>query len=118
MPTRGIYNKTTKRQLAKDFELAADTLSRALGIMFRRRLGRPLVFIFPSSSSTSRTAIHSFFVFFPFLAVFLNERKKVVELAVVRPWTFLYEPKRPARYLIECGTELKRHISVGDEIEL
>lgn len=94
----------------------ADTmLKRAIGIMFRKKLTKPLVFPFSSEQIIS---IHSFFCI-PFDAVFLDKNKRVVELnGNVKPFSFI-TTKRKSHYLVEmpAGSIEKFKISLGDAVE-
>jgi len=102
----------------KDFELADTTLKRARGLMFRRKIERPLLFILPAESS-ELNSIHSFFVFFPFDAVFLNSKGVVVDIKEnIRPFTFKITPKKPAKYIIEMrvGEARRRTIKLGSRL--
>jgi len=69
-----------------------------LGLMFRTRKTRPLIFEF---SKNTRMPIHSFFVFFPFHAVWLDKNNKIIEQRKAKPFTFCVRPKKPFRRLIE-----------------
>ncbi len=73
-------------------------LERGFGLMFRTRKADNLLFFF---SKPSRVAITAWFVFFPFLAVWCDKGKKVVDLRLVRPFETSFLPKKDASYLIE-----------------
>jgi uncharacterized membrane protein (UPF0127 family) len=99
----------------KGFEPADTFGKRMLGIMFRRRLRRPMLFSFPKES-VNGSAIHSFFCFVDFDAVFLDSKRRVVDVKPrVKPFTPLISPKSPARFLIEApaGWAGKNKIRVG-----
>lgn len=84
------------------FEVADTFLKRARGLMFRRRIERPLIFIFPSTSRING-AIHAFFVFFHFDAIYLDEGKRVVDVREgIPPFWPLVVPAKPAKYLVEA----------------
>ena len=68
------------------------------GLMFRTRKTSPLLFEF---KKYVRMAIHSFFVFFPFKAIWLDENNKIIAQKIVKPFTFCVRPRRPFRKLIE-----------------
>jgi uncharacterized membrane protein (UPF0127 family) len=75
---------------------------RMRGLMFRRKFERPLLFAFPQESRVECT-IHAFFVFFPFDAIYLDGKKRVVDIhEAIKPFTPLVVPKRKAKYLIEA----------------
>ena len=72
---------------------------KILGLMFRsRRNAEALLFDFKKPTAM---AIHSFFVFFPFVAVWLNDKNEVIECQIVRPWIFHVKPKSEFTKLIE-----------------
>lgn len=63
---------------------------RIIGLMFsRRRNAKILLFNF---NKPTRKAIHSFFVFFPFVAVWLNKEGNIIDIKVVKPFTFYVCP--------------------------
>ena len=96
-----------KKVRLKRVEIADSVFSRATGLMFRRKINRPLIFTFPFPA---RHALHSFFVFFQFDAVFLDDCKKVVEVRErIAPFTPLVLPKTPVKYVVELPAgEAKR----------
>lgn len=105
-----------KGHAIKDFELADTFFKRLLGLMFRQKICRPLLFIFPNPS-IDEASIHSFFVFFEFDAIYLDERKRVVGIFhSIRPFTLLLRPRKPAKYLVEApaGWARGKFIRIGD----
>lgn len=68
------------------------------GLMFKRRNTKILLFEFESKK---RWAIHSYFVFFPFIAIWLDEKNHVVDLKIVRPFIPIIKPKNNFSKLIE-----------------
>jgi uncharacterized membrane protein (UPF0127 family) len=65
------------------------------GLMFSKK--KNILLVLPKESKVN---IHSFFVFFPFKAVFLNSKKQVVDSKKIKPFTF-YRSKKPAKYVLE-----------------
>ena len=62
----------------KTFKIRVKKLSSAgkyLGLMFKPKNTENLLFQF---SKPSRTAIHSYFVFFPFAAIWLDSKNNVI----------------------------------------
>ncbi len=60
------------------------------GLMFRRReKAKALLFSF---SNKTNLKIHSFFVFFPFLAIWLDEKGKILDKKIVKSWRFSVLP--------------------------
>jgi len=66
------------------------------GLMFKTKNSENLLFDFGG-----RWGIHSFFVFFSFLALWLDEKNKVVEWKVVKPFSSFVRPKKKFAKLIE-----------------
>lgn len=66
------------------------------GLMFRRK--ENLLFEF---SKKKKWAIHSFFVFYSFLAVWLDEKNRVLEWKIVKPFSTRIVPKKCFVRLIE-----------------
>ncbi len=74
-------------------------VNRYLGLMFLpRRKAKPLLFEFDKLVNYS---IHSWFVFFKFLAIWYDKDGKVIKRRVVRPFTYGIKPKKPYYKLIE-----------------
>ncbi len=69
-----------------------------IGLMFKTKKTRNLLFEF---RKTRRHAIHSFFVFFPFLAVWLDKGNNLLEARIVKPFTSSLKSEKPAAKLIE-----------------
>ncbi len=86
----------------RDFEAADSAFKRVVGIMFRATLLRPVLFTFEREARFANS-IHSFFCFVAFDAVFLDSKKRVVDVRKsVKPFSMLIVPKRDSKYLIEC----------------
>jgi len=100
-----------------EIELADTHFSKARGLMFRRKLDHALVFLLDSETILGAT-IHSFFVFFPFDIVWLDNGRKIVDMAVVRPFRLFVAPKKRARYFLElpAGTIARAGLSIGQKI--
>lgn len=74
-------------------------LQKGIGLMFsRRENAENLLFAFKKKTNIS---IHSFFVFFPFIALWLDEGNKFVDLKIVKPFLPCISPSRKCKYLIE-----------------
>ncbi len=72
------------------------------GLMFTRSLHIPLFFPlrFPLS-------IHSLFVFYPFLAVWISEQRSVLRVDTVFPFTLHISPPDGAKGLLEIPIHVK-----------
>lgn len=78
------------------------------GLMFKNKNCDNLLFSFNRGVSM---AIHSCFVGFDFLAIWLDSEKKVIEYKIVKPWSFHIKPKKKFRYLVEVPVnEVNRNI--------
>jgi len=70
-----------------------------IGLMFQRReKAKALIFEFKHPVSFK---IHSFFVFFPFLAIWLNSENKILESSVIKPFKIGISPSEKFVRLIE-----------------
>ena len=69
------------------------------GLMFtHRENAKALLFDF---KKLDRAGIHSCFVFFPFVAVWLDDKNNIIEKKIVKPFNFLVLPKKNFNKLIE-----------------
>ncbi len=76
-----------------------------IGLMFSRR-EKALALLFDFEKPTNQ-AIHSLFVFFPFVAIWLDENEKIVEIMKIPSWKFLIKPKKKFVRLIEIPVSKK-----------
>ena len=74
------------------------------GLMFRTRNTENLLFEFKNWKTAS---IHSLFVFFSFLAVWIDEKNKVVDFEIVKPFRVFARSRKPSTKLIEIPLNLK-----------
>jgi uncharacterized membrane protein (UPF0127 family) len=75
-----------------------NAFQKVIGLMFKKKQNaKALLFEFDSSNQS----IHSYFVFFPFVAVWLDKNNKVIELKKVKPFKLSINPKKPFSKLIE-----------------
>jgi uncharacterized membrane protein (UPF0127 family) len=99
-------------------DMANSFLSRFMGLMFKGNIERGLVLKIPKGRGRSGSGIHMFFMKMPLDVLFLDARKKVVDAAYLKPWQ-MYNPKKPARYVIELqeGTIASSDTEIGDELD-
>jgi len=85
---------------------------KAMGLMFHCRKGCPAM-LFQFNKPT-RMRIHSLFVFFNFLAIWLDEENKIIEKKIVKPFRIAIGPKKPFYKLVEIplNTEYKKEIKL------
>ncbi len=70
--------------------------SKCLGLMFSRKQNIVLEF-----SKEQMIGLHMFFVFYPIDIVFLNKKKKIVEIKRnLKPFRF-YKSRKKAKYAVE-----------------
>ncbi len=92
-------------------EMAKSFFEKMRGLMFSGR--KNILFVFDREGIFG---IHSFFVFFPFDAVYLDVEKNVVDvIRDIKPFTSYAENTKPAKYLLEL-TE-KNGLKVGDKLD-
>jgi len=82
-------------------------LGRVTGLMFKSYKTENLLFEF---SRNVKLSIHSFFVFFPFVAIWLDNQNKVIEKKIINPFTPLVSPKKEFRKLIEIPFNSKNNV--------
>ena len=77
------------------------------GLMFKTKNSQNLLFYF---IKPTRTPIHSFFVFFKFLAVWMNDKNEIIETRVVKPFQTSIFPSKKFTKLIEIPLSEKNKI--------
>jgi len=94
----------------------ADSSARkARGIMFNGPRFEPLLFDF-GRSARGANSIHSFFC--PvFDAVYLDEGKRVTDVATIPPWRF-FVPCAPSRFLIELPEGEAKRLGLTKGVKL
>ena len=76
----------------------ATGIRRYTGLMFRTRKTEALCFMFEQEVMIP---IHSWFVFFPFIALWKDSEDKVIEMRRVDPFESHILPKKPFKKLLE-----------------
>jgi len=90
-------------------QLEVDNVKKSSGIrglMFRRRQKANALIL------NSERPIHSFFVFFDFLALWLNSDDKIVDWKVVKPWSVHEKSGKPFSKILEIPINNKYHSQV------
>ncbi len=89
------YKKKRIKVTAKD----CNVLQKFAGLMFsRREKAEMLLFSFRKKQ---KIRIHSWYIFFPFVAVWLDDRNRVVDLKIVKPFAVCVSHKNKADKLVE-----------------
>ncbi len=97
-----------RRKKLKLSVIRTNFFSRFSGLMFKTKETKNLLFEFSNDVSVG---IHSLFVFFSFLVVWLDERNRVLDFQIVKPFCFYIKPKVKYRKFIEIPlNEKNEHI--------
>lgn len=113
-----LENVSKKKKIIERVRIAESFYAKFKGLMFesRKRFDYALVFDMLAESKLSCT-IHMLFVFFPIDVIFLDEDKRVVDIARnLKPFKLSYTPKKAARYFVELPLGKISGIEAGDEI--
>ncbi len=111
-----VRNK--KRKIKLRIELADTTYKKIRGLMFRRKFNHALVFLL-NKKTRFGASIHSFFVFFPFDIIWLNDNKIVDLKEEVKPFTLNITPEKASDVFIElpAGTIKKAGLKKGTKVK-
>ena len=99
-----IIKDKSKNIKIKDVKKYSE-FGKAIGLMFRSRENCPAM-LFEFSKPT-RMRIHSFFVFFKFGAVWLDDKNKIIEKKIVKPFLPSIVPKKRFYKLVEIPLNKK-----------
>ncbi len=112
-----IINKTNGTKVGYA-DMANSFISRFLGLMFKGSIEQGLVLQIPEGRGRRGSGIHMFFMRIPLDVLFLDEEKVVVDKVHLKPWQ-VYNPKKPARFVIELrdGTFKSSVTEIGDELD-
>ncbi|MEK6926922.1 MAG: hypothetical protein AABX11_00670 [Nanoarchaeota archaeon] len=84
-------------------------LGKISGLMFRTHKTRNLLFSF---NSDGKRALHSWFVFFPFLVLWTDKNYNVQEFRMVKPFSTIVLPKKSFRNVIELPLNNKNEMLI------
>src|SRR3989338_1743661 len=94
-----------KKKLSIQNVKECSELEKVIGLMFTSvSQAKPLLFKFKKPTNL---AIHSYFVFFPFTAIWLDSKNKVQEIQIIQPFTLRIRPKKPFFNLLELPNTKK-----------
>ncbi|MBR9702194.1 hypothetical protein GOV13_04705, partial [Candidatus Pacearchaeota archaeon] len=79
---------------------------KVVGLIFSRRESARALLLFDSKKPINY-GIHSMFVFFPFVAVWLDDKNHVVDMKVVKPFRLSVHSKKPFYKLVEIPINKK-----------
>jgi len=97
--------KYKKRKISLDVKKCS-FIEMFRGLMFHRREKARALLLF-DFKKPGRLKIHSCFVFFHFLAVWLDDKNQVIEIRKVKPWKFYVLPKKRFFKLVEIPLNSK-----------
>lgn len=80
-------------------------LQKVTGLMFSiREKAEILLFRF---NKKQKIRIHSVFVLYPFIAVWLDDKNRIADMKIVKPFNLSVSPKQPAFSLVEIPLNKK-----------
>ena len=86
--------------IVKKLKFAKNFFERLIGLMFKKNVDYALIFYLQKESRIN-AAIHTMFMFMQIDVLFLNDKKRIVDIKQkMKPWSF-YIPKRKAKYIVE-----------------
>ena len=74
-------------------------LERVIGLMFKTRENAGILLF--DFKKPVKISIHSLFVFFPFIAIWLDDKNNVIDLKVVKPFSLLMSPRKSFYKIVE-----------------
>ena len=97
---KSITLRKSNEEIA-NIRIANTFFSRLMGLCFKKN-----------------ASIHSFFMRFEIVLVFVDRSNMVYEIANLKPWNW-HIPKKPAKYIVEFDKrEYDDCLKIGDEIEI
>ncbi len=100
--------KRKKKIFLKGFE--CNFFEKVVGLMFSKEKNAKILFFL--SKKKTYFSIHSLFVFFPFIAIWTDDKNKILFLKKVEPFTFHVSPPKQGFFnLIEIPLT-KKHSKV------
>lgn len=85
------------KKFEADFKKAS-LINKAVGLMFKGKNTKNLFFSFPKDKNYS---LHSFFVFFDFLILWLDENNNVIDFYSAKPFEFHISSEKRYRKILE-----------------
>ena len=93
-----------KRTIEIDLK-TCNWFERFSGLMFvQRKKAKALLFDF---KKPTKIATHSYFVFFPFVSLWIDDKNKVMEFKRIKPFTLIIQPKKPFHKIVEIPINKK-----------
>ncbi len=113
-----IVNRTRALPTPLWATLCATWWCRFWGLMGRAALppDQGLLFVWPRAGRWD-TAIHMFGMRFDLAVVWLDDRRRVVDVRLARAWRSVLVPKAPARFVLELHPQRLTDFAEGDQID-
>lgn len=92
-------------------------LCRLRGFTFRRQVDQDegLLLVHPRESRLD-TAIHMLFVFFDLAIVWIDAKKRVVDVRYAHRWRSMIAPRTAAQYVLEISPNRLEEFNIGDQL--
>lgn len=90
---------------------------RGLALRPKLSAGRGLL-LADTSESQLNSGIHMLGMSFDLTIVWLDKNLKVVDVCRARRWRSFLFPRKPARFVIECGVSRYEDFHIGDKLTL
>lgn len=111
-----------EKVLIKDIEVCDTSMKRGIGLMFRKSLAADEGMLFPLSSlmqnrSGLGNSIHTMFMRFPILVLWVDAGDVVVHTELLAPWRQGSSPIC-AKYIVELHPSKQQDVKVGTKLAL
>lgn len=112
-----VYKQDTNQIILSDVRWCESFLCKLRGLTFRQKLrpGEGLLLVEGRESQVS-TAIHMLAVFTPLGVAWLDSERRVVHLALAKPWRLSYASPQAAKYVLEGPPSMLESLQVGDQL--
>ncbi|MBI5553970.1 MAG: DUF192 domain-containing protein [Candidatus Diapherotrites archaeon] len=113
-----LRNLTQGQVLMERVRFARTFREQMKGLMGERRERFDYALVFDRDRERLEgSSIHMLFVSFPIDVLFLNEKREVVDVVNgLKPWTLYYQPRQPARYIVELPEGKGGKVKEGDQL--
>ena len=101
--------KINNKIISKKYSILKNIFQHTLGMMFSKQ---DLLFIFKKDFKIS---FHTWFVFCTIDIIFIDNKKKVIEMKRMPPFR-TYNPKKHYRYVFETPNKIIEKINIGDSV--
>ena len=102
-----------------NIKINKNIFSKARGLMFSRRIkaNQGILFI-NNKEGLIKSIIHTLFVFYPIKVIWMNSNFKIVDIKIVKSFSLLVYPKKPAKYILEVSPKALKDIKINDTLKL